>query len=713
MNHLNNKILNIKSLIFSLLFLFTSGSLYADIKVVSPQEGIWSNKQMLVIDTEGSNDDYFYSLNGSDPENFGFFYDGPVLIDLSGDVQLRIKKAGKNNETEEAVVKYSVIPDNVNSKPYSEFINTFYKSGVINYSAGSILSIPSELEYSLSAAPYNYIQGQDLTISEKCVLTRYIPCVIRDPATGKRWSFIIKTFPQTAGVFSRRDVPFKISNWENLTFTNKNFIYKIDSEFWGQPKESIKIDRNESHMIYWQSIDYSPDNPIEFFVLPPKPQISASKMDDGSVVMSIDGDDSYSLSVLSFDEKVYQELFEEICADTFYGDRLKGQLKVGVFSNSVYQGELLFNYFVNKRPPAQPVITSSSKDFYSRGSVSVNITSEEGCDLFYAISKPYLITDSKKSFSADSSVFKEIETAPFEKCGGSSVKFTLNGSDEGAVYYKIRAYSGDGKNQGKTAEYGVVIDNYNYYYNEASTIYPADGSIGRPYNNFKECIESANKVRNARLYITGPVTIPEGQTVITSNIEFTNQENGELNFKPDATLYVKNSTVQLENFKISADSTKSSSTKIVPLFKLENAVMDISNCQISALLGKNGTFADCFNTSILMNSTIASVNASTYASFLSGVKTRLNIQNSSINVTADTAVVLSMNEGNISVRNNSFKVIGTKGRIAELFDIKGNFTNNILRGNLKSTSPVAPVYKDKQTSISESKNDQKGFNSGV
>ena len=40
---------------------------------------------MLVIETDGVGD-YYYSLNGSDPETFGFAYDGPVLIDLDGPV---------------------------------------------------------------------------------------------------------------------------------------------------------------------------------------------------------------------------------------------------------------------------------------------------------------------------------------------------------------------------------------------------------------------------------------------------------------------------------------------------------------------------------------------------------------------------------------------------------------------------------------------------
>ena len=49
---------------------------------------------MLIIDND-DNGDYYYSLNGADPEAFGLAYDGPVLIDLTGEITLRIKKVGK------------------------------------------------------------------------------------------------------------------------------------------------------------------------------------------------------------------------------------------------------------------------------------------------------------------------------------------------------------------------------------------------------------------------------------------------------------------------------------------------------------------------------------------------------------------------------------------------------------------------------------------
>ena len=71
--------------------------LAAEINLLSPVKGEWANRQMLVIDNSDGGD-FFYSVDGADPETFGFAYDGPVLLDVEGEVQLnvtRIASGGK------------------------------------------------------------------------------------------------------------------------------------------------------------------------------------------------------------------------------------------------------------------------------------------------------------------------------------------------------------------------------------------------------------------------------------------------------------------------------------------------------------------------------------------------------------------------------------------------------------------------------------------
>ena len=257
--------------------------LAAEINLLSPVEGNWANRQMLVIDNSDGGD-FFYSIDGADPETFGFAYDGPVLLDVAGDVQLNVTRIADGGKKEKTSVSYKVTADDGAKASYHDFIQTFFDGGILNYSAGSELTIPQAFSFYLGLPPENYQPARTLKLSSASVLSRYIPCTIFDKERDVKYRFIIKTYPQSAGVYSRRDVPFEISDWETISFLDDNLIYKIDSEYWGLPKEPRKIDRSSSHMISWQPLEYDAGNPIEFFVLPPKPEIIRDEFEDGSIV---------------------------------------------------------------------------------------------------------------------------------------------------------------------------------------------------------------------------------------------------------------------------------------------------------------------------------------------------------------------------------------------------------------------------------------------
>ena len=695
-----------KKLIILFVCVFFSAAAFAQLKVISPIEGTFANRQMLVLETDGSGDCY-YSLNGADPEAFGFAYDGPVLIDLDGPVEIRIAKTGKRKE--EITVKYTVIPDSALASSYSSFITSFYDSGILNYTSGSILSIPDELKYSFGLPPDSFLTGRDLSISESSVLTRYIPCTVLDDNSGKKWRFIIKTFPQTAGVYSRRDVPFVITDWDTITFTNDNYIYKIDSEYWELPKKSIKLDRSVSHMIRWQNLEYNEGNPVDFFVLPPKPELEQTTGDDGSMIFSLQGDASYSMSVLSSggtsgSAPVYQELFQQIGADTFYGDSVSGTLEIGFYTNSVYQGKLEVPFAINKRPPSTPIISSSAASFYSREPVAVTIKGESFSDLYYAISEPYTISSASETYDQNSPVFQAISADNFKKADSSSLSFVLTPEGNGAVYFKVAAYSKNDKNIGAVQTYAVVIDQYNYYYNSFADASISDGTSLRPYASFEQCLEAVNKGRYACIRVKGALVVPTGVHYILSNCLIVNEDDASLEFEQGASIVVKNSSLVIEDFTVCAAGDGKSVYKIdslVPFFKLEDSVLDIKNCQIAAPFDSNGLFVEAIRSSVNVMGTIASVSSGVYASFISGVRTNVNIQNSSINTTSATSVIVSLNQGNVYMSNNSFKISGEKGRVAEFFNVTGTLEKNNYKANLKNASNSSAVYADKASSITQ------------
>lgn len=699
--------MNKKSLfVLLVVFFLSANSIFAQIEMISPVEGIWANKQMLVIENKGDGD-FFYSVDGSDPEAFGFAYDGPVLLDVNGVVKLNVTHILSNKTKETASVTYSVYEDDASKTNYSDLVKTFYDSGILNYSAGAKLKIPENLFYSFGLPPDSFIKGRTLSLSSSCILSRYIPCTIFDKEKNLKYRFIIRTLPQNAGIFSHRDVPFKITDWETIDFIDNSYIFKIDSEYWGLPSEPRKIDRTVSHMISWQSIDYDASNPIDFFVLPPKPEIIETKHEDDSVIYTIAGDSSYAMSILNQEKEEYTEFFTEAGVDVFYGDRVSGKFSIGIFSNSVYQGNYLVQYDINKRPPSTPDIKSNADSFYSRDDVTVKVKAEQGNELYIALSEPYKIEDITTTYNSQTQLLKNIEIGEFKKAKKDSFSINWKQNSINPVYYKLAAYSKNGKNQSEVVEYSVIIDQSNYYFDEKADD-DGDGTLERPFNSFEKFENALSSKRVVKLHTKGNMHVNKNYKV-SANFEIINDGDARFVFEQGGSLEVSTATLELNNCQIQKKSSAEMKNE-KPLIKLENSVLTIKDCIISADFTKNGTIIDSYNSIINISDTIGSANAISYASFISSVKSRLNIKNSSLSTNASTNVVISANGGTVASTGNTFTVSGKSGRIAELFDVKASFVQNKYKSNIKdSVTLITPVYKNKNTKLTEKDNEQSGF----
>jgi len=696
-----------KSLLVSaaVILLSVNSHLFGQINILSPISGSWCNKQMLVLDSTGDGD-YFYSVDGSDPASFGFAYDGPVLLDVEGDVTLKITKVISRNKKEDAQVKYTVNPDDAASSAYASFISSFYDSGIINYTAGSSLAIPESLLFSFGLPPDAFMKGQTVSLSEKSVLTRSIPCILWDQANNKKWRFIVKTFPMSAGAFSRRDLPVKVTDWETVDFTDQNLIYKIDSDMWGLPKEPVKLDRSVSHMISWQNIAYEFGNPVEFIILPPKPQVSVTETEDGDLKVSIPGKDNYKLSVLDEDDS-YQELFDELGVDVFYGDKVEGKLKVGIFCNGLLQGTTEVPYALNKRPSAMPVITSNVEGFYTRSNVKLTITGNDKGSLYYAVSEPFAVDE--KRYTPDSPELKNIKADNFIKADSNTVSLEFYGLKDSGAYYKIKAYSSNGINPSECTEYNVIIDQYNYYFDSAAAIENADGTAAKPFNNFAQMLKYLNMSRSVNLKVNGEMVIPKGKHILTSNCVITGSENSSIVFEPEAQLIIHDSTLDVSKMTLK-NKKDVLSIKNVPMIKGERTNLIFTDCLMYGDFEKNGTIIDAVNSNVYIDKSICAVACSSYASVVSGVKSKINIKNSNLNASADTCVLISMSEGEINCKKNSFKISGKTGRIAELFNVTGSMENNVFKGELsKASKSIVPVFMEKGSKVTLNNNENYGF----
>lgn len=690
-------------------FLFFSAFcpfLCASQEVINPAPGVWANRQMLVLDVPSGSSAY-YSLSGNDPESSGFAYDGPVLIDVEGDVLLKVAVVDADGGRFRKELSYTV-----KSAPYPEkadeyrFIKDSVDSGLVDYTAGEELSVPSALEYSLGQPPECFEGGKKLVISDKIIAPRYIPCTVTDGSAY--WRFLIRVNPVMTGVYSRRDVPFEIRGWDTVSFSNKKFIYKIDDGWWEQPKLPVKIDRSESHMISWQPVAYSVENAVRFFVLPPKPEIHHTEDVSGAVSVSYSGEPGYKFGLIQPDGSV-MELYDSFEIDTFQGDLYEGTYRTGVFYDSVYQGDFEIAYSVNKKVPQRPVIESSAQNHFSRRLVTVNVLSQSGADVYVSVTGPVIVENDS---SAD--VLLALQKSDFKKREKDGI--VLHPSNEGAVAYRVSAYAEDAnKNRSAVTDYDVVIDTCNYYVDEKSSAGDsADGTKARPYTSFAELLPFINENRFITVFLSGRMEMPQRATAVSSNIQIIGENAGRIVFPSDASLSVRNSSFSVTDCVISyaAKQSKSEESEIsATLLHIERGVLDLKNVELSAAFAKNGTVINAENSVVTIEQSGITSSADSYSSVLAAVDSKISIRNSTVVSVAGTCINFSAQGGIFDLRATQCKVVGVMGRIAELFDTQSSISDNIFFADLKKQQPnTGAVYTDSRNmSVVYSGNSESGF----
>lgn len=698
------KILKIVSLFAFVLFV---PSLFWA-QIISPESGTWANRQLLIVDVpEGGN--VFYSLNGTDPERSGFAYDGPVLIDLDGEVSVNVSIIDKKGNRTSRKISYAVKEVELPAeKKSAEFLTAVTSSGIVEYLPGESFSIPAELEYSLGEKPEIYTSGTELSLSSDMVISRYIPCAVTDG--NGIWRFMIKVSPVKSGIFSRKDVPFEIIDWDTFEFSDKSFIYKIDDQWWSQPRERVVLDRSVNHMISWQSVDYSKQNIVKFFNLPPKPQIVQKTEESGQIQVSVNSDSDYKFGILQ-NEGETCELYDSFNIDTFKGDNYDGNITIGVFYDSVLQGKMDIPFSIHKKNPKAPMIMPSVPETFARQAVRVAIASTEKHSVYYAVSGP-VILDEDYTVEADDVLF-DLNSISYKK--DTNVAVILEPMNEGAAAYKVCAYCVDEHgNKSKSSEYAVIIDQRNYFLDGTITdpekLKMANGTIKYPFTDFSQVVSLINQSRFVHIRVNGDVRVPAGVSRITSNCKIDGTTDARLILSPTTSFLIKNSSVSISNCIISLAESRNT-TETAFLFNLERGVLYLDGVELSAAFGKSGSIISCEKSVLNIVNTGLTSTAESYSSIVSSVQSKIQIKKSRLTVVAGTAVNISAQGGLFELTDSTCIVTGVMGRIAELFDTHSTICRNNFVGDLKK--PMGnnkPVYTDeKNYSVDYSENNITGF----
>ena len=685
---------------------------FFSLDIISPVPGTWANKQSLILDVPESCE-VFYSFTGSDPLNFGFAYDGPVLIDAEGSVPLLLAIISPDGSVEHKKISYNVrIPENSWNPPF-DLAEPF-----LTYSCGDVISIPEEYKYCLGKNFVPDISGRTLVLGDCSFPSRYIPCTVTNG--NEFWRFVISTkatsdlAKQEAEIIEDEESipPFIVSDWDYITFNRKKLIYCIDDGFWSEASGSVFIDRSVPHKISWQSVAYSPENTIYSIELPAKPQIKTVYTENSSVVFEIG--DGYTVSIQGYDCAPVSS----IAIDAFYGEHLKTEIPVNIFYNTIYHGSEIIYVDIDKEPPAPPVFTSSSDLFYNRQPVTLDLNGADDSDLFYSVN---LLSEKSSGFSELELTLNSFDKNNYKnnylQYDGNPIKLdTTNGN---AVLYSVSAYSCDSKgNKSSLTEYKVIIDPYNYYISSESSSVNPDGSLARPFSSLKDFLEAVDTEGFKRVHLDGIIPVSEN-IVLSSKYEFHGinnvsgfkmLNNSSIALNSGAQVAFTNCVLELNNNIANAE--------ISPVFfNINNANVSFVGCEIVANFIGSGSIFVSDSSAVSFDNCGVTVKADRYSSLFSGVRTNLTVNSGRYTVIAPTAVIFSLSSGVFSLTNSDCKVYSNLGRVAELSGVSASISENNftaeLTGDSAAASRVTPVWFDGRSKfIQNTNNSVSGFPGG-
>lgn len=687
---MSKKIVEIKAwrqtilVVFMALICVWHGVAFGISSVVSPKEGVWANKQVLLLNLE-TGEDVFYSWNATDPLTEGMAYDGACVLDVVGKVALHLTSVSAGGSRTDMTINYEVKP--VEAIKNNTFLRYVGEAGLLRYEAGQQFVIPSDCDFCLHDSNA-WAVGRDLAVNELCNINQYVPCTL--DYKGNLWRIIIDVRGRQTGNARHESVPILVEEWDTLHFNDKKLIYKVDNGLWQQFAEPLKIDRTIDHEISWQSIAYKKGNPIHSYVLPKRQEVKCLVSDLGAYTYSIGAGWTFENTREGDSKMLALGAHDNLVLDTFLGDRLVVNMKVAVFYGGVQQGYETIACDIDKRPPAPPQIISSCDIDFSREAVEVDIRALGKKDkLHYTL---IALTDTGDN---------KYETKE-EYTVGQLEQIYLDVSDKGAVHYKLQVYAlGLNNIASKTTTYSVTVDNINYYLDEKATAINATGSKEMPFNNIKQALDKIGTLKVAVLHIMSNVNI-DAPFLIKNNIKIVGSSSFCIDVAQDANIKVENANFTLVDCVIKVQNGWNNVN--LSLFQLNKATCNLLNSRILFIAGDRECVISATDSILNMTGTFLNLEANYYGCLVSSTNTKINVLQCNMVCTAGTAVCFSINNGTLDISRSTCFVQGKLGRITELSGVRASLVGNTFTAKLDNIEKTEILYKDALTVISKDMN---------
>ena len=691
-------------------------SAFADVKIVSPAvnfSSVWANKQVLVVNvTEG--EEIYYSFTGTDPLETGFAYDEPVLIDMTGDVELRVSSVNKKHQRSDYIIKYTVDESLVNTvSDFNEinFIKKLDENHIYNLKCGEELDIPAGFDYSIScvSADSAMEEGRTVYVSKDSTLDRYASLTLKS-SSNSFWNYVIHVNPVVKGEFTKAQMPFEIENWSTVKLVDNKYIYSIDDGWWQRCGQDFEIDRSVSHTVKWQSVDYDPFNPVESFEIPATPLINCVVQPGSSVEISLEGNPGYRFanSRSSYTSYIAPGLHEKIVVDAFQGENFATLLPVDVYYENVYQGQLYASVQVNRKKPGVPKIVLNDTNEICRDDVSFNIIpADDEHNVQYYVMGPVSLSLQQLTGEMPLSVMAKINENAFNRYDGKSI--TLTAKDDVPSLYKVYAYSIDKwDNISDLSVVDVIIDKCSYFINPASAGEQQDGTFKRPFSDLSKVEDIVNSRKWTNFYVYGRVNMRDLTPSIKRSCQFTGIKNAQIAVDEKSAFYVSGGSLNFQNVLLKSSITSGDSKSV--MINIIDGLLTADNCEFSFGRNKNAVLINAVKSTVNIKKSGLSSYANDYACVVAAANSKVNLSKCRVSTAASTNVCFSVKGSNLGLYENTCTIDGLNGRILELFSSKANLELNSFNAkNLSDLSKNEAIWVDEKSSAVEVRNVQSGF----
>lgn len=730
--------------LFCLLFVlstfgFARTFAYTKADVISPVAGVWANCQSLVLDLP-SGAEAFYSLSEEDPAVSGFAYDGPTLLNVSGNVHLMLLVVYEGGLSEKIDVRYTVTPQKT-----PDYIDLSESDAFVRIDASRFVDIPQTVSYTFGNSS-SLFSGKRLILQRKTIFERFVPLVLYDGQVPFRYVLLCggddgvlnETQAQTQS--GTADSILEFYDWNYFSFKSSVPVeYRIDDQNLRESRsERIYIQRGKDHVIYWrqkQSDAAAADAgeaaaereqgevPFIAVLVPARPSVAGipeTPAVNTAVRLSL-SDPRFSFGCASGGGKTR---CASVCTiDTLDGDSFGFSRDIDIYYNGIRQGSMRPSFIIDKIPPPPPVITASDNRAYVRKSVLLNFSNTD--TVYYCLKEPF---SAAEGFTVQR--IKELNSASVPLSSDDFVKLTsrdmvLESSDTHALFYTLHAYAQDvAGNRSETVVFQTVIDPLNYYVrgkangsslpvSSAKRPAFADGSPDRPFGDFSALFEvlKTTSAPFVRCVAEGVCTdIPP--LFIERDMEICGNGKTRLIFEKDAFIKVKNCTFTLKDCTLEQNHRSSNGLYQNKLLEAENAVILLSGDE---LICKGSGSTSCIsmrNSSLEITDSGVTVEALSYACGIHAEFSVLAAKNIRTVVLSETAVGMSANHSSVLLNASSFTLAAHLARALEFSASGFTLMNNsfVSQNEMKGTGAV---WSDGVLSASQARtasgNTYKGF----